>query len=105
MSERANMKASYSDEQKLFIDYYKSVRDELTESQRGVLLDFMVDYLETASMQPIEDQIVRIAFNFIRNGLQRVTERYENRRKVNKANVMKRWHGEDGQCTGQKSEN
>lgn len=87
-------KRSYGEEQEMFIDYYNAVRNVLDNAQRGILLDLMVDFLENGELQNIDDNLVAMAFCFIKNGLERVTERYERRRETNRKNVNKRWGNE-----------
>ena len=87
-------KYSYGEEQVMFIDYYKAIRPSLDNSQRGVLLDLLVDYLESKQQPAIDDPLIKMSFGFLRNGLDRVTERYEKRRKTNQKNVNKRWGNE-----------
>ena len=87
-------KSSYGEEQSMFLDYYKAIRGELDNSQRGQLLDAMVYFLENNNPPNLDDPLVRMGFGFIRNGLERVTARYEHRKNVNRSNVNKRWGNE-----------
>lgn len=85
------MRRTYGQEQEIFIDYYDAVRDVLDDRQKGVLLDLLVNNAK-GEEQESDDAMVMMAYRFMRNGIKRVEERYQQKCEANRENVNKRWN-------------
>ena len=85
------MRRTYGQEQEIFIDYYDDVRDVLDDRQKGVLLDLLVNNAK-GEEQESDDAMVMMAYRFMRNGIKRVEERYQQKCEANRENVNKRWN-------------
>ena len=70
----------------LFRGDYMSVRDVLSQDQKGTLLDALMDGVYDG-----DDQLVRMAYNIFSAAIQRTEEKYLDRRKKNEENARKRW--------------
>ena len=82
---------TYKNAQAIFVDFYQTVRDDLSISQKGYLLDYLVDFGVKKPDPQIEDALVRIAYKYIKSGIEKAEKRYMARCEVNRENVNKRW--------------
>ncbi len=70
---------------------YANIRNKLTQSQKGDLLDALMDYSETGEEYRGEDPAVCIAFSFCSASIRKAEQRYRHRCQVNAENGRKRW--------------
>lgn len=70
----------------LYQDNYKSVRKSLTQSQKGDLLDALMD-----GKYQGDDQLVVMAFNIFNAAIQRTNEKYQKISEKNRENARRRW--------------
>lgn len=70
----------------LFRSEYKSVREILTQDQKGNLLDALMD-----GEYHGDDQLVRMAYNIFDESIRRTEEKYAARCQRNAENIRKRW--------------
>ena len=78
----------------LYRDNYQSVREILSQSQKGDLLDALMTYGETGEEYQGGDPLVSMAFNIFSAAIRRTEEKYLNRCKRNAENIRKRWDRE-----------
>ena len=70
----------------LYRSEYANVREILTQSQKGDLLDALMD-----GEYPGDDQLVRMAYNIFDASIRRMEEKYEAICERNAENARKRW--------------
>ena len=70
---------------------YKNVRDILSQSQKGDLLDALMTFGETGEIYTGDDPLVNMAFNIHASAIRRTEEKYLNRCQRNAENIRKRW--------------
>lgn len=70
----------------LYKDNYQNVRKILTQSQKGDMLDALMDGEYQGN-----DQLVAMAYNIFDAAIQRTNEKYQEIREKNRENARKRW--------------
>lgn len=75
----------------LFNADYKNIRDILSQSQKGDLLDALMAYGETGDLYTGNDPLVKMAFNVFSDTIRRMAEKYSYRCQINAKNIRSRW--------------
>lgn len=74
----------------LKVSYYESVKD-LSDTQLGQLMRAIFLYTRENKEPSIDDQVVKVAFRFIRADIDAERAKHEQRCRRNRENIQKRW--------------
>lgn len=75
----------------LYLSEYQRIRNNLTQAQKGDLLDALMDFGETGEEYQGDDQVVSVVFSLLSDAIRKAAEKYEDTCRQNADNVRKRW--------------
>jgi hypothetical protein len=76
----------------------------LTTTQKGILFDALFRYVIDEKVPEIKDNVVKMAFGFIRLQIDMDSKKYEDKRERNRENIRKRWAKKNGTADGDTTE-
>ena len=75
----------------LYLSEYQRIRNNLTQAQKGDLLDALMDFGETGQEYQGDDQVVGVVFSLLSDAIRKAAEKYEDTCRQNADNIRKRW--------------
>lgn len=82
----------------LYLSEYQRIRNNLSQAQKGDLLDALMDFGDTEQEYQGDDPVVGVVFSLFSAAIRKANEKYDETCRQNAENVRKRWerrHAED----------